>query len=46
MKRRTFVHIGAFAGAGLVWPVLARSAPAAAERIWSGGPILDRKSVV
>jgi predicted amidohydrolase YtcJ len=40
MKRRTFVHSGVFAGAGVVWPALAHSAPAVAERIWTGGPIL------
>jgi predicted amidohydrolase YtcJ len=40
MKRRTFVHAGVFAGAGLALPALGRSAPAPAERIWTGGPIL------
>jgi predicted amidohydrolase YtcJ len=40
MKRRTFVHSGVFAGAGLALPRLAHSAPAVAERIWTGGPIL------
>jgi len=40
MKRRTFVHTGVFAGAGLVWTTLAQSAPIPAARIWTGGPIL------
>jgi predicted amidohydrolase YtcJ len=40
MKRRTFVRTGVFASAGLVLPGLGQSAPAVAERIWTGGPIL------
>jgi predicted amidohydrolase YtcJ len=40
MKRRGFVRSGVLAGAGLVLPALGWSAPAAAERIWTGGTIL------
>jgi hypothetical protein len=40
MKRRSFVRTGLIAGTGLVLPALGRSAPAVADRIWTGGPIL------
>jgi hypothetical protein len=41
LKRRSFVGAGLFAGAGLALrPASGQSTPTAADRIWTGGPIL------